>query len=90
MKVHVKFQGIDETFEAKDADAMLHLAKQQAAQRAPFLLRPLINSMSDMAFAAEAVKRANQANGRQDPIPTTAQEFIDWGVQQGVVTIIEP
>ncbi len=88
MKLHVRIENmIDETFEANDADEALHRVKREAAQRAPFLQRTVINAMSASAFAAEAVKRVNAHNGRSDAIPQTAQEFLDWATERGYVTL---
>lgn len=87
MKVRIKFQSIDETIEAPTPAALLSRVKQETAKRAPLFARPLIKGMSDLAFAAEAVKRANAAGGRNDGLPTSAQEFLDWGVERGYVTV---
>ena len=43
--------------------------------------------MSDLSFAGEAVKRANAQSGRDDAAPRSAQEFLDWAVERGYVTI---
>ena len=90
MKIEIHFQDIREVVEAPDAAGALHQVKQEAARRAPFLMRGVINSMGDLAFAAEAVKRANKESGRQDPLPASAQAFLDWAVERGYATIVEP
>jgi len=90
MKVQIHIENIQETVEAPDAAAVLHLVKREAARRAPFLLRGVINAMSDLTFAAEAVKRANSANGRSDALPRSAQEFLDWAVTRGYATVGQP
>lgn len=88
MKLHVRIENlIDETFEAQNADEALHRVKAEAARRAPFLQRAVINAMSDHAFAAEAVKRVNAHSGRSDAIPQTAQGFLDWATERGYVTV---
>ena len=89
MKVKIQYQNINETVESRDAATLLHEVKQQAAKRAPFLLRPVINGMSDITFAAEAVKMSNRESGRSDAPPASAQAFLDWAVQRGYVTILE-
>jgi hypothetical protein len=43
-----------------------------------------------MQFAQEAVKRDNAANGRDDALPNSPQEFLDWAVERGYATVIEP
>ena len=90
MKVQIHIEDIRETVEAPDAAAALHLVKREAARRAPFLLRGVINGMGDLAFAGEAVKRANKAGARNDALPQSAQEFLDWAVARGYATIVEP
>ncbi len=90
MKLEIHVQDIRETVEVKDATEALSALKGEAASRAPFLLRGVIKSMGDLQFAGEVVKRANAAEGREDAIPKTAQEFLDWAVERGYATILEP
>jgi hypothetical protein len=87
MKLHIHVQNIRETVEVQSADEALRRFKQETAKRAPMMLRPFINSMSDLNFAAEAVKRNNQASRRNDPAPTSTQQFLDWAVERGYVTV---
>ena len=87
MKLHIHFRDIRETVEVQSAEDALHRFKQEAAKRTPMMLRPFINRMSDLSFAAEAVKRNNQASNRNDLPPASAQQFLDWAVQQGYVTV---
>lgn len=90
MKIAIHVQDIKQTVEVQNADEALSKMKEEAAMRAPFLLRAVIKSLSDANFAGEVVKRANAAEGRQDPIPQSAQEFLDWAVERGYATILEP
>ena len=90
MKVRIHIENIEETVEAPDAAGVLHLVKREAARRAPFLMRGNINGMGDLAFAGEAVKRANKAGGCTDTPPQSAQEFLNWAVAQGYATVVEP
>ena len=89
MKIKVDIQNVQETLEAPDAAAMLRRVKEEASSRAPFLLRGVIRAMGDLTFAGEAVKRHNSSKGTSDPIPASAQEFLDWSVARGYVTILE-
>ena len=89
MKIEIHVQDIRQTVEVSDAAEALSRMKDEAATRAPFLLRGVIKSLSDLNFAAEVVKRANAAEGRQDPLPQSAQEFLDWSVERGYATILE-
>lgn len=90
MKIRIQYQSLDETFVAKDANEVLHKVKGEAAKRAPFLLRGVVNAMSDLKFAQEVVSRANSEFKRQDPAPQSAQAFLDWAVSRGYVSILEP
>ena len=90
MTIAIHVQDIKQTVDVRDAEEALSMMKDEAATRAPFLLRAVINSLSDANFAAEVVKRANASEGRQDPIPQSAQEFLDWAVEQGYATILQP
>lgn len=87
MKLHIQIEQVKETVEVRDAAEALSRFKKEAAKRAPFLKRAVINAMSDMTFAAEAVKMGNGRSGRQDAAPKNAQEFLDWAVARGFVTI---
>lgn len=88
MKLHIHVQEIDETVEVQDAAEALRRTKEEAAKRAPLFLRGFIKSMSDLGFAAEAVKRSNADSGRNDSAPRSAQEFLDWAIERGFVTIV--
>ncbi len=90
MKVHIQIQDIDETMESTNAAALLSKLKRETGRRAPFLVRAVVNRMSDLGFAAEAVKRDNARNGRNDAAPANAQQFLDWAVGRGYATIVEP
>lgn len=90
MKIEVHFQDIRETVEVRDAQEALSRFKDEAVARAPMLLRGLIRSLSDLHFAGEVVKRANAAENREDELPRSAQQFLEWAVERGYVTILEP
>ena len=89
MKLQIHVQDIQETVEVADADAALSRLKSEAATRAPFFVRAVIRSMSDLNFAGEVVKRANTAENRSDALPNSAQEFLDWAIERGYATILE-
>lgn len=89
MKLHIHAAGVDEIVEVRDAAEALSRTKSEAAKRAPMLLRPVVRSMSELAFAAEAVKRYNAENKTNDPAPASAQQFLQWAVNRGFVTVIE-
>lgn len=90
MKIQIHVQDINQTVDVKDAAEALSRLKDEAAARAPFLLRGVIRSLGDLNFAGEVVKRANASEGRNDALPQSAQAFLDWAVERGYATIIEP
>ena len=87
MRLHIQIAGVDERVEVRDADEALKRFKGEAAKRAPFLLRAVVKGMSDLTFAGEAVKRANAQSGRDDAAPRSSQEFLDWAIARGYVTV---
>ena len=89
MKINLKYGNINESLTARDAEDALHRFKGEAAKRAPFLMRGIVNAMSDLKFAQEVVTRANAQHKRNDPAPRSAQEFLDWGKSRGFITIEE-
>lgn len=74
--------------EANDESALLRAVKEEAAKRAPLLMRAGVRLMSDLQFAAQVVSRANAQNGRNDPAPRSAREFLDWAVAHGYAAIL--
>lgn len=88
MKLQVNLPGLNETWEVHDAAEALSLARREAAKRAPLLLRPLINRLDDLSFAREVVKRANQSEGRSDPVPGSAEAFLQWAIDRGYVKVL--
>jgi len=89
MTIQVHYKDIQESFQASDASDALSKFKKEAAKRAPFPLRMLINAASDLKFAGEVVSRANKARDANDPIPKTAQEFLDWAQANGFISVSE-
>jgi hypothetical protein len=90
MKIQINIGDIQEVLEASDAGDALSKLKAEAVSRAPFLLKGIIKSFGDLQFAQEAVKRDNAANGRNDALPNSPQGFLNWAVERGYATIIEP
>ena len=89
MKLHIHAGGVDEIVEVKDAAEALRRSKSEAAKRAPFLLRPVVNAMSDLTFAAEAVKRHNAEHKRNDALPDSAEAFLQWAIERKYVSVVE-
>lgn len=52
-------------------------------------MRAVVNSMSDLSFAAQVVARANKDSERDDKAPKDAREFLDWAILRGYATVME-
>ena len=89
MKIRIDIQDVHEELEAPDAAGVLSEVKAEAGKRAPWLLRGPIRAMSDLTFAGEAVKQHNRQQQSNDATPTSAEEFLDWAVKHGYVTVLE-
>ena len=90
MKIELTVEDIKQEFEGRDADDILHQAKEEAARRAPMLMRGFIKSMNDIQFAGVVVQRANAAQKRSDPPPQDAKAFLEWALAQGYIRVLEP
>ena len=89
MKIRIDIQDVHEEVEASDAAGVLSQVKAEAGKRAPWLLRGPIRAMNDLSFAGEAVKQHNRQHQSNDAVPASAEEFLNWAVQRGYVTILE-
>jgi hypothetical protein len=89
MKIRVTIkQGpidIDEVIEGNTEDEIFHKFRQGAVARAPFLLKMAIEGMSDQAIRQQVVASYNNKFKANEPIPSTAKEFIAFGERAGFV-----
>ena len=83
MKVRIELGEHRIVVEAHDPAGLLRATRLAAVERAPFLIKPAILSMSDLAFATEIVRRSNAAHSRADPTPASAERFLHWAVSRG-------
>lgn len=77
---------IDEVIEGVSEDDLFQKLRAGAASRAPLLLRMAMKSMSDQTIRQQVVASYNQKFKAQEPVPTTAKEFIAFGERAGFVT----
>jgi len=93
MKVRVKQKNdqfeIDEVFTGATAEDIVKQMKNEVASKLNFLLRPLVNGMSPLAFAQEVVSRYNDHAKKNLRKPQSCEEFIELGEAEGIATIIE-
>ena len=81
---------VDEVFTGTTAEDVVRAMQKEVASRVNFALRLMVNALSPLQFAQEVVKRYNDATKKSVPIPRSCQEFIDVGIGEGIVTILEP
>jgi hypothetical protein len=94
MKVRLTYTtpqlAVDEAFTGGDADSVVEAMKKTVAGRVNFALRMVVNAMSPLQFAREVVSRYNAAKGTAVAPPSSCAEFLQQGVREGIVTIIDP
>lgn len=92
MKVRVRFEvadrSIDETVEGRSAEDLLAMAKARVARELGWK-GLFLNAISPLAFAQMAVQRYNDHYKTNHPIPTSAEEFVEFGKMTGNLTVIE-
>jgi hypothetical protein len=90
MKVHVNIdqQGltINETFTGNSPDEIVAVMKSRVARELPFALRLAVGAMSNLIFAQEVVKRYNQSQKLNLPIPASCDAFLQLAQEQGFAT----
>ena len=69
--------------------AVVSVMKAEAANRANFMVRVLVRSLTPLAFAQQVVSRYNEALGRTIPVPRSCAEFLELGKDEGIVTVLE-
>lgn len=89
MKLRIHAYGAHATGQARDAEDALQQFKTAIAGGAPLWARPLVRRVDALTIAREAVKRDNAAQGRNDPLPDSAQAFLDWALRRGYASLIE-
>ena len=94
MKVRVTYKtpdiSVDEVFSGEDAEDVVSGMQKAVAARLSLLLRVFVNGMSPTAFAQEVVSRYNAATKKSLSKPSSCEEFIRLGTEEGIVTVIEP
>ncbi len=77
---------IDEVIEASSEDEILQKFRRGAEKRAPLLVKLAMRSMSDEALLRQIVQSYNHKFEANEPIPSTAKEFIAFGERVGFFT----
>ncbi|MCS6777628.1 MAG: hypothetical protein RMJ43_10545 [Chloroherpetonaceae bacterium] len=91
MKVHVHIDHprmqVNETFTGDNAEAVVAAMKARVARDMPFAMRMMVNAMSPLRFAQEAVKKYNENMKTSIALPSTCEEFLQLAEQHGLATI---
>lgn len=90
MKIRVTINegpiSIDEVLEGTSEDDLFRQFREGAASRAPFLLKMALKTMSDQALRQQVVAAYNQKFKANEPVPSSAKQFIAFGERAGFVT----
>lgn len=92
MKVHIDLElegrTYSDTLVAPDARTLLETAKERVASEMG-ILGFVVRAMSPITFAQQVVKLYNQKYGKSQPLPRTADDFLDFGRRTGYLTVLE-
>jgi hypothetical protein len=80
---------INETFTGKDAEEVVAAMKARVARESNFALRLMINAASPLMFVQEAVRRYNDSQKKNLPIPNSCADFLKLAEMEGFATIEE-
>ena len=93
MKLHVHFEAgdikVDEVVSGSSAEAVVTAMQQRVARELAFLKGTVVRAMSPLAFSQEVTRRYNTALKANAPLPTTCEEFLEYGVNAGFATWLE-
>jgi hypothetical protein len=87
--VNVTLEGIavNETFEGTSADEVVGKMKARVARELNFAMKMVVNSMSNLMFAQEVVRRYNDFKSLTLPLPNSCDEFLTLAQEQGLATL---
>ena len=90
VRVAIEIDGrkIDEVVEGASPENIVATAKDRLAREMGFK-GLVLRAMTPVAFAQEAVRKYNQAYGKNHPIPATADDFLEFGKETGYLTVLE-
>jgi hypothetical protein len=92
MKVRVKLSiedcHIDETIEAANLEAFMSTVRDRVAKEMGWK-GLLLKVLTPLQFAQESVKRYNEAYAKNQPLPQSLEEFLEFGQATGKLIVIE-
>ena len=78
---------VNETFSGSTPEEIVGAMKSRVAKEMPFLMRPIVNAMSSLAFAQEVVKRYNANMKKTLAAPQSCQEFLTLAQSEGFAEV---
>jgi hypothetical protein len=91
MKAHVNvtLEGIvvNEMFEGTSADEVVGKMKARVARELPFAMKMVVNSMSNLMFTQEVVRRYNDFKKLTLPLPNSCEAFLTLAQEQGLAML---
>ena len=89
IRVSINQQGmeVNEVFSGNNADEVVGAIKARVAKELNFALRIIVKGMSNLSFAQEVVKRYNESNNKNIPIPASCDEFLSTAQHEGLATL---
>lgn len=90
VRVNVSIEGhdIDEIIEAADIEALVLAARDRVARELGWK-GLLLKTLTPLQFAQEAVKRYNESFSKNQPLPQSLDEFLEFGRATGKLTVIQ-
>ncbi len=80
---------LDKVFQGANTEEIVRAMQSEAATHVPFLLRKMVTGLPPIQFVREVVRRYNDTMVKQLPPPSSCDDFIQMGVSEGFVTIVE-
>ena len=78
---------INEAFSGTTADDIVAAIKARVSKELGFAMRLAVNAMGNLMFAQEIVKRYNEAEKKNLPLPKSCQEFLETAQKEGIATV---
>lgn len=79
---------VSETFDGGTPEDIVGKMKARVAKELSFIERMAINAMGNLAFAQEVVRRYNDLQNTNLPIPNSCQEFLILAEEQGLAKTV--
>ncbi|MDR3707633.1 MAG: hypothetical protein P4L33_04990 [Capsulimonadaceae bacterium] len=79
---------IDETVEAPTVDEVLTNLRDCVARQLGWK-GVFLKALTPLQFAQEAVRKYNEAQVKNEPLPQTFDEFLKFGEKTGYLTVLE-